>query len=153
MLTKSYGSRQTNMLTDNAKALEQWMRFYVMLSQETLWLTGLAQVDVTTDHLVVSSDYRPSRQQMLHTQISTWYYHHDLQRLIGNYHCDHCQCNKLDDKWYGHLPEHKIRSIPFKEFTVDLIGPWMIQVQDKPYEFNALTMTNTVSNLVIRIDD
>jgi hypothetical protein len=45
--------------------------------------------------------------------------------------------------------------MPFKECAVDLIGPWLIQVQDKPYEFNALTMIDTVSNLVelIRIDD
>ncbi len=42
-----------------------------------------------------------------------------------------------------------------KECAVDLIGPWTIQVRDKPFEFNALTMINTVSNLVelLRIDD
>ena len=91
----------------------------------------------------------------LHAQISTHYYHHDLWCLIDNYHCDHCQRNKLDGKRYGHLPECKIRSIPFEECVVDLIGHWTIQVQEKPYEFNALTMIDTVSNLVelVRIDD
>jgi hypothetical protein len=91
----------------------------------------------------------------LHAQISTHYYHHDLWCLIDNYHCDHCQRNKLDGKGYGHLPECKIRSIPFEECVVDLIGHWTIQVQEKPYEFNALTMIDTVSNLVelVRIDD
>ena len=38
--------------------------------------------------------------------------------------------------------------MPFEECAVDLIGPWTIQVQDKPYEFNALTIIDTVSNLV-----
>ncbi len=45
--------------------------------------------------------------------------------------------------------------MPFEECAVDLIGPWTIQVRDKPYEFNALTMIDTVSNLVelVQIDD
>ena len=45
--------------------------------------------------------------------------------------------------------------MPFEECAVDLIGPWTIQVRDKPYEFNALTMIDTVSNFVepVRIDD
>ena len=45
--------------------------------------------------------------------------------------------------------------MPFKECAVDLIGPWMIQVRDKPYEFNALTMIDTVSNLLelVQIND
>ena len=65
-----------------------------------------------------------------------------------------CQRFKLDGKGYGHLPEREICSMPFKECAVDLIGPWTIQVRDK-YELNALTMIDTVSNLVelVRIDD
>jgi hypothetical protein len=45
--------------------------------------------------------------------------------------------------------------MPFEEYTVDLIGPGVVQVCDKPYEFNALTVINTVTNLVelIRVDD
>jgi hypothetical protein len=36
-----------------------------------------------------------------------------------------------------------------------LIGPWIIQVNEKPYELNALTIIDTISNLVklVRIDD
>jgi hypothetical protein len=80
----------------------------------------------------------------LHTQVSAC-----------SYNCDHCQRNKLDGKGYGHLPDREIRSIPFEECAVDLIGPWTIQIRDKPYEFIALTMIDTVSNLVelVRIDD
>ena len=57
-------------------------------------------------------------------------------------------------KGYGLLPECDTHSIPFEECAVDLIGSWIIQVNDKPYEFNALTVNDTVSNLVkvIRID-
>ncbi len=91
----------------------------------------------------------------LHMQSSSRYYHHDLRRLINTHKCDHCQRYKLDGKGYGHLPDRKISSMPFEECTVDLIGPWTIQVRDKPYECNALTMIDTVSNLVelVQIND
>ena len=49
-----------------------------------------------------------SGNKRLYMQISTQYYHHDLRRLIDNYHCDHCQRNKLDGKGYGLLPEHEM---------------------------------------------
>ena len=96
-----------------------------------------------------------SGNKRLYMQISTRYYHRDLRRLIDNYHCDHCQRNKLDGKGYGLLPEREMRMMPFEECAVDLIGPWIIQVNEKPYEFNALTIIDTISNLVelVRIDD
>jgi hypothetical protein len=55
----------------------------------------------------------------------------------------------------GLLPERKLHSVPFKECAVDLIGPWIIQVRNKLYEFNALNVIYTVSNLVelVRIDE
>jgi len=45
--------------------------------------------------------------------------------------------------------------MPFNECAVDLIGPWVVQVNGKPYGFNALTAIDTVSNLVelVRIDN
>jgi hypothetical protein len=41
------------------------------------------------------------------------------------------------------------------ECATDLIGPWTVQVRGNPYEFEALTVINTVTNLVelVRIDD
>jgi hypothetical protein len=38
---------------------------------------------------------------------------------------------------------------------MDLIGPWTVQVRGNPYKFEALTVIDTVTNLVkfIRIDD
>ena len=88
-------------------------------------------------------------------QISSWYYHRDICLLVDKFHCEHCQRNKLSGTGYGLLPEHKLRSVQFEECAVDLIGPWIIQVCNKPYEFNALTVIDTVSNLVelVRIDE
>jgi hypothetical protein len=53
------------------------------------------------------------------------------------------------------LPERKLHSVSFEECAVDLTGPWIIQVHNKPYEFNAFTVVDTVSNLVelVRIDE
>ncbi len=41
------------------------------------------------------------------------------------------------------------------EYATDLIGPWIVQVSGNPYEFEALTVMDTVTNLVklVRIDD
>ncbi len=49
-----------------------------------------------------------------------------------------------------------MQMMPFEECAVGLIGLWiLIQVNGKPYKFNALTVIDTISNLVelIRIDD
>jgi len=47
-----------------------------------------------------------------------------------------------------------LKAQPFEEVAVDLICPWKVQVCGKPYVFNALTATDTVTNLVeiVRID-
>ena len=91
----------------------------------------------------------------LNDLISKRYYNRDLRRYIDNFNCDHCQRDKLDGKGYGLLPEREVRSIPFEECAVDLIGPWIVQVRGRPYEFDALTCIDTVTNLVelIRVDD
>ncbi len=54
------------------------------------------------------------------------------------------------------MPECEIHALPFEQCTIDLIGPWTIQVWDELCEFNALTMISTVSNLLaelVRIDN
>jgi len=89
----------------------------------------------------------------LYMQIYNRYYHRDLRSLIDKFHCEHFQRNKLSGKSYSLLPEREIRSIPFEECAVDLIGPWIIQVCKKPYEFNALNIetcgTKLCTSLVI----
>jgi hypothetical protein len=83
------------------------------------------------------------------------YYSRDLRRLVDNFKCDYCKRNRLDGKGYGFLPERKVCLIPFEEFATDLIGPWTVQVCGNPYEFEALSVIDTVTNIVklIRIDD
>ncbi len=96
----------------------------------------------------------PGRKSLF-MQMSSWYYHRDIWSLIDKFHCKHCQRNKLSGTGYGLLPERKLRSVPFEECAFDLIGPWIIQIRDKLYKFNALTVIDTVSNLVelVRIDE
>ena len=55
------------------------------------------------------------------------YYHQSLRNRIEKFHCPDCQKYKLDGKGYGLLPEREIRSEPFEEVAVDLIGPWKFQ--------------------------
>jgi hypothetical protein len=89
-------------------------------------------------------------------QIRQRYHNCDLRRYIDkNFNCDYYQRNKLDEKGYGLLLECKVLSIPFEECAVDLIGPWIVQVCGKPYEFDMLSVIDTVTNLVklIRVDD
>ena len=52
------------------------------------------------------------------------------------------------------MPEQGLREQPFEEVAVDLIGPWKVLIRGKPYEFNALTAIDTVTNLVeiVRVD-
>ncbi len=57
--------------------------------------------------------------------------------MVDNLNCDFCQRTKLDGKGYGFLQEHEVQSIPFEECTVDLTGPWNIQVCGKPHKFEA----------------
>ena len=51
----------------------------------------------------------------------------------------------MDGKGYGLLPEREVRSIPFEECAVVLIGPWVVQVRGNPYEFDALTLSLILS--------
>ena len=90
----------------------------------------------------------------LYRQLSQRYYHRDLRRIVDHLNCDFCQRKKLDGKGYGFLPEREVRSIPFEECAVDLIGPWIVQVRGIPYTFDALTAIDTVTNLVeiVRVD-
>ena len=91
----------------------------------------------------------------LRLMIGQRYYHPDLRRKIDNYHCTECQRHKQDGKGYGLLPEREPREQPFNEVTVDLIGPWKVQVRGRGYEFKALTSIDPVTNLVelTRIDN
>ncbi len=57
--------------------------------------------------------------------------------MVDNFNCDFCQRNKLNGKRYGFLPVCEVRSITFEECTVDLIGPWKVQVRGKPHKYES----------------
>jgi hypothetical protein len=57
--------------------------------------------------------------------------------MVDNFNCDFFQRNKLNSKRYGFLQEREAQSIRFKECTVDLIGPWKVQVHGKPHKYEA----------------
>jgi hypothetical protein len=48
-----------------------------------------------------------------------------------------------------------VRIAPWEEVTINLIGPWMVKVNGRQVEFNALTCIDTAFNLVelIRVDN
>jgi hypothetical protein len=104
--------------------------------------------------VVPSSDWSSRQKKAIHA-ISSQNYHRDICSLVDKFHCEHCKRNKLSITGYGLLPECKLHSVPFEECAVDLIGPWIIQVCNKPYKFNFLTVIDTVSILVelVRIDE
>ena len=83
------------------------------------------------------------------------YYHSELRSEIDKYLCPDCQKHKLSGKGYGLLPEREIRSEPFEEVAIDLIGPWKITIRGRIHNFNALTSIDTVTALVelIRIEN
>jgi hypothetical protein len=57
--------------------------------------------------------------------------------MVGNLSCDFCQRTKLDGKGCGFIQECEVQSILFEQCTVDLIGPWNIQVCGKSHKFEA----------------
>ena len=52
------------------------------------------------------------------------------------------------------MPMRDLKEQPFEEVAVDLIGLWVVQIRGKSYEFNALTVIDTETNLVeiVRVD-
>ncbi len=90
----------------------------------------------------------------LYGQLQQRYYHRDLCQMVDNLNCDFCQRNKLDGKGCGFFPEHEDHLIHFEECAMDLKGPWTVQVHGRLYEFEALIVIDTVTNLVelVRIE-
>jgi hypothetical protein len=94
-------------------------------------------------HQVLSHPGQKRLRETLHQR----YYHPQLRRQIDTFRCEHCQRYKLT--------ERQVRIAPWEEVAIDLIGPWVVQVNGRPCKFNALTCINTASNLVelVRIDN
>jgi transposase InsO family protein len=68
--------------------------------------------------------------------------------------CDVCQQNKLSGPGYGELPPQEALFQPWYEVAIDRIGPWLVIVNGESISMHAITMIDTVTNLVelFRID-
>ena len=96
----------------------------------------------------------PGRERLI--QGMDRYYHPDLRKRVSAFRCDACQRYKTDGRGHGQLPSRDVRTAPWEQVDVDLIGPWKITtVTNRTYEFNALTSIDRVTGLaeLIRIDD
>ena len=83
------------------------------------------------------------------------YYHPNLQKLIDSFRYDACQWHKVGERGYGHLAARDIRTAPWEQVDVDLIGPWKITTStNRTYEFLALICVDRVIGLaeLISID-
>ena len=84
------------------------------------------------------------------------YYHPDLRKIIENFQCDACQRYKVDGRGLGHLPPRDVRTAPWEQEDVDLIGPWKVQTKTgRIYDFIALTSIDRVTGLaeLIRVEN
>jgi transposase InsO family protein len=75
----------------------------------------------------------------LNESIGTHFTHPQLRRTVENIvqHCHACQLNKLP---------REATALPFQEVAIDLIGPWRVTVQNKTFEFYALTCIDLATN-------
>ena len=83
------------------------------------------------------------------------FYHPKLKASVDRSECRVCQENKLTGAGYGELPLQKAILMPWEEVHVDLIGPWKVTVNNREFEFMALTCIDPITNLpeLIRIED
>ncbi len=70
--------------------------------------------------------------------------HYHIEKLK----CKDCQKHKLEGRGYGLLLKWEVRIAPWEEVTINLIGPWKVNVNGWQVEFNALTCIDTASTLV-----
>ena len=92
----------------------------------------------------------------LRLSIQQRFYHIDLCKEVDKFTCTTCTKHKLDGAGYGLLPEKDTRCVPFEEVAIDLTGPWVVQIRrGRPHKFHALTVIDTVTNLVeiVRLDN
>jgi hypothetical protein len=55
-------------------------------------------------------------------------HHSRLRYHIEKLKCKDCQKHKLEGHGYGLLPEQEVRTAPWEEVAINLIGPWKVKV-------------------------
>ena len=71
---------------------------------------------------------------------------HTIEDMVAR--CDTCQWYKAVGRGHGDTARRETPLLPWREVAVDLIGPWILQVQGKDHTFQALTVIDMVTNLV-----
>ena len=96
-------------------------------------------------------------QNRLHDSMAIHIYHPNLRNRVEDIvsRCDSCQRNKQVGRLHGEAPPREALATPWREIAVDSIGPWTLEVQGHFIEFRALTVIDTVTNLVeiVRLDN
>lgn len=69
--------------------------------------------------------------------------------------CEYCKKNKLPGRGRGELPPKNITANPWDEVAVDTIGPWNFRINNRDYQFRALTCVDPLTTFcdIIRIDN
>ena len=62
--------------------------------------------------------------------------------------CDTCQRQKQVLRGHGQTAPREAGLHPWREVAVDTIGPWTLKIGNEEIQFSALTMIDTVTNLV-----
>ena len=70
-------------------------------------------------------------EKCLHESLQQCYYHSKLQHTIDKFRCEHCRWHKLSGKGYELLPKQEMWTAPWEDVAIDLIGPWMVKVNNK----------------------
>src|SRR5210317_1641306 len=94
-------------------------------------------------HLVLGHRGRTS----LYKTISRRFYSPGLKAKVEAFNCEVCQMNKPANINYGHLPQKQAVMVPWYTVSVDLIGPWKIEVNGTEVTFKALTCIDPATNL------
>lgn len=106
-----------------------------MLTELIVWYHNVL-LHVGSDHLASS--------------MSTHFFHPQLKQRVEAFvqRCTECQEYKEPGRGYGHLPPCEALFQPLTEAAIDMIGPWKVRVNNELLIFKALTMIDTVTNLV-----
>jgi len=89
-------------------------------------------------------------QNRLYDTMAVHFYHPDLRNKVESVvtKCDICQRQKQQTRPYGEAPPREASAHPWREVAVDTVGPWTLEVGGHNIEFRALTVIDTVTNLV-----
>jgi len=77
-------------------------------------------------------------------------FHPDLKQTVQQTvsQCDTCQRQKQVLRGHGQTAPRKAHIHPWRDVAVDLIGPWILSINNQKVQFTALTAIDTVTGLV-----